>query len=1386
MKIFLICLTLLLVTAAQPVLGSDWAQFQRDVYNTGVTADRAPITDPMNSTLSWEYKLGANVDSAPIVAGDMMYALVGNNHIYAFNRITGELVWEESTSGSLGFLIGNAAVGNGIVFVPTTNGQIFAFDAETGDLKWNKTVSSKQLDTPIVYSDGKIYFGEAMGGRNYYCLDEDGNEVWSRTATTQESSQGSYYWAGAAVIGNNLVYGDNDGYIVSVNKDTGTDIAEINVSEEFGVDCKEIRSSILYVEDLGRVYFTSTGGYCFALGFNPADGTFKTSDKHSANIAYASTTTPAYYNGRVYIGSGEIMKANGNGVYCLDADLTGVIWNYPVGGTGIVQSSPALSTYYDDGDGEVYIYFTVNAKPIGGVYCLKDLPDSTSPELVWSYVESGKTDFSLPGVAISDGWVYYGTDNKYIFGLTTPDSQVPEAPTADFSATPVSGDAPLTVSFADLSTGDGITTWAWDFENDGNVDSTEQNPSYTYSDAGTYTVSLTVTGEGGSDSEEKADYISVSESSAPVEPVAAFAADVTSGTAPLTVNFTDQSTGSPIAWAWDFDNDGNVDSSEQNPSYTYSDAGSYTVNLTVTNEAGSNSAVETDYITVSESSTPTEPEPVAAFAADVTSGTAPLTVNFTDQSTGSPTSWEWDFDNDGNVDSTEQNPSYTYSDAGIYTVKLTVSNENGSDVLEILEMITVKETVVSEDAWYQFHKDAQHSGYSSSDAPDSANLAWIAEPLNDTYSLVPSSSVVIAEGMVFGLCNGPVDEYGNPLTSEGQLVAFDEETGEEIWNVTVMAPEWGSWSCPAYDDGKVFASAGKNTYCVNASTGDIIWTFQNPSELASCNGGPSIGDGKVFASDWDGGNYYCLDENTGELLWTFKIDGLYAQSTPAYKDDRVYLSGWTTVNAVYCVNATTGELIWENEELSSNPCGSITVTEEGLYLSIYSFGTEDGFYKLDLTDGHEIWGRPDIPPTDSTPAVVNGKVYLSAGTAGYSDLNTYCLNASDGKTIWVTDSSENIGDWVCSPAVADGKVFTGGAAEGLFTGSSTLYAFDAETGAVVWSYKGCGGSPAVADDMVFSTGSGKLYAFKEAEVLLPEAKFSSNVSSGEAPLTVGFTDESTGEGITAWEWDFDNDGTVDSTEQNPIHTYDNAGSYTVNLTVTSAEGIDSEVKMDYINVSESSTPGEPEPVAAFIANVTSGTAPLTVNFTDQSTGSPTSWEWDFDNDGNVDSTEQNPSYTYSDAGSYTVNLTVTNAEGSNSEVKTEYITVEEASSGSQNGSSSVSLNVTIVPVISLEVSPSALDFGELYPGKTSELQYLTLKNRGSCDINVTAVVCDCSAEDELFSQGLLLDSQLWNNYWKVVGKNSQENTSVALQVPADYAGSGNKKGTITFWAEAAE
>ncbi|MGI6452338.1 MAG: hemoblobin-interacting domain-containing protein [Syntrophomonadaceae bacterium] len=100
-------------------------------------------------------------------------------------------------------------------------------------------------------------------------------------------------------------------------------------------------------------------------------------------------------------------------------------------------------------------------------------------------------------------------------------------------------------------------------------------------------------------------------------------------------------------------------------------------------------------------------------------------------------------------------------------------------------------------------------------------------------------------------------------------------------------------------------------------------------------------------------------------------------------------------------------------------------------------------------------------------------------------------------------------------------------------------------------------------------------------------------------------------------------------------------------------------KVAYLNIySNEPVPGE-APVAAFTADKTTGTAPLIVQFTDQSTNEPTSWAWDFDNDGTADSTEQNPTYIFNTPGTYTVKLTVTNSAGNDDEIKTNYITVSE-------------------------------------------------------------------------------------------------------------------------------
>jgi PKD repeat protein len=167
-----------------------------------------------------------------------------------------------------------------------------------------------------------------------------------------------------------------------------------------------------------------------------------------------------------------------------------------------------------------------------------------------------------------------------------------------------------------------------------------------------------------------------------VHPTAAFIGTPTSGTDPLTVQFTDQSTNGPTAWSWDFDNNGTTDSTAQNPIHTFT-VGLYSVQLVATNSAGSGGLTKFNYISVSS------PPVVVDFTSDKTSGPKPLTVQFTDASVGSPTAWAWDFDNNGTTDSTAQNPSYTYVNAGTYSVKLTATFATGPAFKLVPNMITV-------------------------------------------------------------------------------------------------------------------------------------------------------------------------------------------------------------------------------------------------------------------------------------------------------------------------------------------------------------------------------------------------------------------------------------------------------------------------------------------------------------------------------------------------------------------------------------------------------------------------------------------------------------------------------------------------------------------------
>jgi PKD repeat protein len=160
--------------------------------------------------------------------------------------------------------------------------------------------------------------------------------------------------------------------------------------------------------------------------------------------------------------------------------------------------------------------------------------------------------------------------------------------TADFTASPTSGPAPLAVTFTNTSTGEYITS-RWNF-GDG-VTSTLTNPTHTYTTAGSYTVTLTVGDGVDSNTVTRTNYIAVY---TPVQ--VDFTASPTSGIAPLTVVFTNTSTGDYTTSLWDF-GDG-ITSTLTSPTHTYTAAGVYTVTLTASGPGGSDTEVKAGYITV--------------------------------------------------------------------------------------------------------------------------------------------------------------------------------------------------------------------------------------------------------------------------------------------------------------------------------------------------------------------------------------------------------------------------------------------------------------------------------------------------------------------------------------------------------------------------------------------------------------------------------------------------------------------------------------------------------------------------------------------------------------------------------------------------------------------
>jgi PKD repeat protein len=222
--------------------------------------------------------------------------------------------------------------------------------------------------------------------------------------------------------------------------------------------------------------------------------------------------------------------------------------------------------------------------PTSRLWDFGDGSSSTERFVFHTYQKAGKFTVRL---TITNG---AGSDTLTRENYITVNPENP--PKAQFTAYPRQGREPLTVIFLDLSRGS-PSSRLWDF-GDG-FTSTDRFPIHTYENSGKYAVKLTVSNSGGSDTLTRENYITVM---AARPPKAQFTAAPREGTVPLTVTFRDISRGSPSSRLWDF-GDG-TSSTETGPVHTYTAAGKYTVTLTVTNDAGSDTAVMKDIITVAE------------------------------------------------------------------------------------------------------------------------------------------------------------------------------------------------------------------------------------------------------------------------------------------------------------------------------------------------------------------------------------------------------------------------------------------------------------------------------------------------------------------------------------------------------------------------------------------------------------------------------------------------------------------------------------------------------------------------------------------------------------------------------------------------------------------
>jgi len=793
----------------------------------------------------------------------------------------------------------------------------------------------------------------------------------------------------------------------------------------------------------------------------------------------------------------------------------------------------------------------------------------------------------------------------------TTQIEIATLPVADFDFSNPQGCAPHIVQFTNTSSSNS-DSFFWEFPGGNPASSSATNPEVEYTVAGTYDVSLTVTNEQGIESTTESGIIVISAS-----PTASFTFTVDGPT----VTFTNTSQGGD-SFVWNF-GDGSS-SMEESPIHTYAAQGEYTVTLEVIGDCTPSTFVDEVSISLL---------PNAAFStvSGATAGCAPFEVNFVDQSTNDPTSYQWTFEGGTPATSTDAEPVVTYATAGTYDVRLVVQNANGSDEVVVADYIQVQASPTADPT-----SDAAELSVSfEANATNSQGVTWDFGDGTMSTELNPSHVY------------GEDGEYTVTLTVSGVC-------GDVTETITVLAY---SQVTAGFTSGATTLCAGSTvTYTSMSSSNvtDYMWEFEGGTPATSNAANPTVtyAEAGTYQVSLQVANVLYEDEaviddyvtiqgnltpvaaanadaltvtytNTGDAgdsyLWDFGDGTTSTEANPThtYQEEDIYTALLTVTNT--CGSFTSEVVV---NLFSQVTAGIMSGIAGGCAPYTISF--------MDATSDNTtewLWTFEGGEPATST---------MAAPSVTYSEAGTYTvtLQASNPAStatasiiVEVTDVvevdfnyfREQLEISFTNTSVGEGDSYLwdfGDGATSTDENPTHTYATEGEYEVTLEVTNECGTSTYTETVLANS---------------LPSAGFEvAGDSEGCLPFTVQFEDASSSN-ATAWLWTFEGGTPATSTDENPTVVYDEVGSYGVTLQVTAAAGTDEIEITDVIEVSDI-------PEATFSTAVTD----LTVEMTYQGDNYE-SIMWDFGN--GTTSSEENPTFTYNTPGTYTITMTVSNPCG---------------------------------------------------------------------------------------------------------------------------------------------